>query len=108
MALYLWQCALNSGGWRKQIAGDINSLDDYAAATAKDFGGEVQNIWIAFGEYDFIAVVEMPDNEGMAAFVLAMIGDGSGYFSAGKTTVLLSAAEGRAAMKRAGAHIGIS
>ena len=48
-----------------------------------------------------IAIVEMPDNESMAAYVLAMIANG--HFSAGKTTILLSADEAAGALKRAGA-----
>ena len=68
-------------------------------ADAAHFGGNVLHSWVAFGEYDFIAVVDMPDNESMAAYVLAMTA--KGHYSAGKTTVLLSGDESKAALNRA-------
>ena len=38
----------------------------------ENLAGVVHHSWYAFGEYDIIAVVEMPDNKTMAAYVLAM------------------------------------
>ena len=99
MAQYLWQSSLTSSAWKNQVAGDIAALFDAGDADARHFGGTVLHSWVAFGEYDFIAVVEMPDNESMAAFVLAMTA--KGHYSAGKTTILLSADESKAAMQRA-------
>ncbi|MYD11306.1 MAG: GYD domain-containing protein [Chloroflexi bacterium] len=99
MAQYLWQSSLTSSAWKNQVAGDITALFDAGDDDAKHFGGKVLHSWVAFGEYDFIAVVEMPDNESMAAFVLAMTA--KGHYSAGKTTILLSSDETKAATQRA-------
>lgn len=99
MAQYLWQSSLTSSAWKNQVAGDIAALFDAGDADAQHFGGKVLHSWVAFGEYDFIAVVEMPDNESMAAFVLAMTA--KGHYSAGKTIILLSSDETKAATQRA-------
>ena len=99
MAQFLWQTSLTSSAWKDQVAGDIAALFDAGDAGARHFGGSVLHTWVAFGEYDFIAVVEMPDNESMAAYVLAMTA--KGHYSAGKTTILLSSEETKAATQRA-------
>lgn len=102
MALFLWQYAFTSNAWREQIA-DAASRDviaDDGSEMAEKFGGKVLGSWLAFGEYDIVKMVTMPDNESMAAYVLAMIADGR--FSAGKTTVLMTHDEAQSALRRAG------
>ena len=99
MAQYLWQTSLTSSAWKDQVSGNIAALFDAGNADAAHFGGAVLHAWVAFGEYDLIAVVDMPDNESMAAYVLAMTA--KGHYSAGKTTILLSSAETDRAMNRA-------
>jgi len=99
MAQYLWQTSLTSSAWKDQVSGNIAALFDVGDAGAAHFGGKVLHAWVAFGEYDFIAVVDMPDNESMAAYVLAMTA--KGHYSAGKTTILLSSDETERAMNRA-------
>ena len=100
MALFLWQFAFTSQAWERQMGDHISPFDHLDDDMASQFGGKVRQSWYAFGEYDIIAVVEMPDNESMAAYVLAM--NSSGYLSAGKTTVLMSMDEGGSALARAG------
>jgi len=99
MAQFLWQTSLKSTAWKNQVTGDIAALIDAGHADAAHFGGAVLHAWVAFGEYDLIAVVEMPDNESMAAYVLAMTA--KGHYSAGKTTILLSGDETGRALTRA-------
>ena len=99
MAQYLWQTSLTSSAWKDQVSGNIAALFDQGDSNAGHFGGKVLHAWVAFGEYDFIAVVEMPDHESMAAYVLAMTA--KGHYSAGKTTILLSSDETDRAMNRA-------
>ncbi|MDE2858240.1 MAG: GYD domain-containing protein [Chloroflexota bacterium] len=100
MALFLWQFAFTSKAWERQMGEHISPFDHLDDKVAGEFGGVVRQSWYAFGEYDVIAVVEMPDNESMAAYVLAM--NALGYLSGGKTTVLMSMDEGGSALKRAG------
>ncbi len=99
MAQYLWQTSLTAEAWKGQMSGSGAALVGAGDADAAGFGGEVLHAWVAFGEYDLIAVVQMPDNESMAAYVLAMTA--RGHYSAGKTTILLSADETRRALERA-------
>ena len=101
MAQYLWQTSLTASAWKDQMSGNGAALVAAGGGGAADFGGEVLHAWVAFGEYDLIAVVEMPDNESMAAYVLAMTARGN--YSAGKTTILLGADETKRALQRAGA-----
>lgn len=101
MAQYLWQTSLTSSAWKEQVSGNIAALFDAGDADSAAFGGKVLHAWVAFGEYDFIAVVEMPDNVSMAAYVLAMTA--RGHYAAGKTTILLSGDETERAMRRAAA-----
>jgi uncharacterized protein with GYD domain len=65
----------------------------------KKLGGKTIGFWNAFGDYDVVGVVEMPDNAAMAAFALA-IGAG-GSCSKVKTTPLLSMDDSLSAMKKA-------
>jgi len=63
-------------------------------------GGRVIGQWFAFGEYDVVAVVEMPNSVTMAA--LSMATTAGRAVRAFKTTPLLSAEESVQAMQKAG------
>jgi len=63
-------------------------------------GGTIGGYWLSFGDYDVVAIIEMPDNVSAAAFALAAAA-GGGCKSV-KTTPLLSAEDGMAAMQKAG------
>ena len=100
MALFLWQFAFTPRAWERQMGQHISPFEHLGDKVAGQYGGKVHQCWYAFGEYDITAVVEMPDNESMAAYVLAL--NSSGYLAAGKTTVLMSMEEGESALNRAG------
>ena len=59
-----------------------------------------ESFYLAFGDYDVVAVCEFPDNASAAAFSLAAASGGS--VKAFKTTPLLTPNEGIDAMKKAG------
>jgi uncharacterized protein with GYD domain len=63
------------------------------------FGGRLHQFFFAFGEFDGIAIVEFPSNESCAACAVTLAGTGANTVL--RTTVLLSASEGQAAMLRA-------
>ena len=63
-------------------------------------GGKEVGFWFAFGEYDVVAIMEMPDDTHAAAFALAAAAGGA--CKAVKTTPLLSVEEELAALKLAG------
>ena len=64
------------------------------------FHGRVHQFFFAFGEYDGISIVEFPNNESCAACAVTLVGAGGPATL--RTTVLLTANEGQAAMLRAG------
>jgi len=66
---------------------------------AEAFGGRVHQFFFAFGEYDGIGIVEFPDNESCAACAVMLTGAGANAVL--RTTALLTANEGQAAMLRA-------
>ena len=62
-------------------------------------GGKFEPVWLAFGEYDIVGVIEMPENTDAAAFAMATAAGGA--LKAFKTTPLLSMEEGVEAMRKA-------
>jgi uncharacterized protein with GYD domain len=62
-------------------------------------GGKITHAWFAFGDYDLVAIVEMPSNVEAAAFSLAAAAGGACRIV--KTTPLMTTAEGIEAMKKA-------
>jgi uncharacterized protein with GYD domain len=66
----------------------------------EELGGKLVGGWFAFGEYDFLLILEMPDNVSVAALSLAIAAGGAIHRS--KTTPLLTMEEGLEAMKKAG------
>jgi uncharacterized protein with GYD domain len=63
-------------------------------------GGTILHGWFAFGDYDLVAVLEMPSNVEAAAFSVAA--SAGGALKSIKTTPLLSLEEGLEALKKAG------
>lgn len=68
--------------------------------TLEGAGGKLHGMWYAFGEYDVLALVEMPDNVSAASVISSVAA--SGAWSGGETTVLLSVEEMLEAFKKAG------
>lgn len=99
MAFYLWQTAYTAEAWGAQIRNPQNRLE-VVRPIAERLGGRIVEGWFAFGEYDVVVILEMPDNKSMAA--LAVAAAAAGHLKAGKTTVLMTADEGLAALRAAG------
>ncbi len=99
MPYYLIQAAYTSESWAAQI----KNPQDRAAqirALIESKGGKLHHFFYAFGEYDVVAVTEAPDNAAIAEVMIAI--GGGGAASATKTTVLMTAEEGLAAVRGAG------
>ena len=99
MAHYLYQGAYTSDAVKTLIKKPTNRFEVVRRAVEK-LGGRIEGAWFAFGEYDFVVILEMPDNVSAAALSLACAAGGAVH--SGKTTPLLTQQEGVAAMKRAG------
>jgi uncharacterized protein with GYD domain len=98
MAHYLirWQYTHGSA---KALVSKPHDRTGAAKALVEGFGGKLHGFYLAFGEYDGIAVCEFNDNTAVAA--CSMAAASSGGYSRFETTTLLTAAEAEAAMKHA-------
>jgi uncharacterized protein with GYD domain len=98
MASYLLQVAYTPEAWAGMIAHPHDRLDAVRPVIEK-LGGKMEHGWFAFGDYDLVAIVEMPTNVEAAAFSLAAAAGGA--VRSIKTTPLMSTAEGIEALKKA-------
>ena len=99
MAYYLIQAAYTSEAW----AAMVKNPQSRAAAikpVIEKLGGSIKGHWWAFGEYDVVVILDMPDNVSATAFSLAV--SASGAVRAFKTTPLMTPEEGTEAMQKAG------
>jgi uncharacterized protein with GYD domain len=99
MALYLYQVSYTSEAWAAMVKNPQDRLAAVRPAIEK-LGGKLLSGYMAFGEYDLIAIVDMPNNVSAAAFSLAAAGGGA--VSKLVTTPLMSTKDGMEAMKKAG------
>ena len=99
MPLFMYQAAYTPESWTAQLKNPQNRAETVGKAVCEAAGGKCIGAWYSFGEYDLVIVAEMPDAESMAAVALA-VGAGGAVKSAA-TTVLMSGAQGVAAMKKA-------
>jgi len=65
----------------------------------RSFEGKLHGFYFAFGDYDGAAIMEFPDNESVAAFLLTV--GGGGAVTKLHTTVLMTPAEAKKAMEKA-------
>jgi uncharacterized protein with GYD domain len=98
MPQYLLQVAYTPEAWASLLKSPHNRLEAVRPAVEK-LGGKFDTGWFCFGDYDLVAVLNMPDNVSAAAFSLAA--SAGGAVRAIKTTPLLSTDEGVEAMKKA-------
>ena len=99
MASYLYQISYSSEAWAALVKRPQDRIEVVRKVVEK-LGGKIEGFWFAFGDYDLIGVIEMPDNASAAAFSVAVAAGGA--CKDVKTTPLLSIAEGLAAMTKAG------
>jgi uncharacterized protein with GYD domain len=98
MSYYLIQVGYTPEAW----AAMVKNPQDRATAvqgSVEALGGVMERFWMAFGDYDIVGIVQMPDTVSAAAFSMAVAAGGA--CRTVKTTPLLSTAESLAAMKKA-------
>src|SRR5712691_10584320 len=98
MAKYLFQATYTSEAWAAQVQNPQNRIEVVRPALER-LGGRFECVYYAFGEYDLVAIIEMPDNVSMAAIALAV--SAGGAMKASKTTPLMTIEEGIEAMRKA-------
>lgn len=96
---FLFQASYTPEAWASLVA-NPHDRSEAVRPVIEKLGGKMTQVWFAFGEYDLVAIVEMPGNVEAAAFSLAATS--SGGVRSVKTTPLLSTAEGIEALKKAG------
>lgn len=98
MARYLLQVAYTPQAWATMIRNPQDRLQ--ALKPVLDIlGGRVESSYFAFGDYDLIAIFEMPGHVDAAAFSFAAAAGGA--VKSIKTTPLMTTAEGLEAMRKA-------
>jgi len=99
MPYYLVQLAYTPEAWANMVKNPQDRFGIVRPAVEK-LGGKIESAWMAFGEYDAVVIVQMPDNTAAAAFGMAVAAGGA--VKSYVTTPLLTIEEGVAAMKQAG------
>ena len=98
MSHYLFQATYT----REAITAMIQNPQDRAQAVRaviEKTGGRVHGFWFAFGEYDTVEIIELPDNVDAAAFSMAV--SAGGALKAIKTTPLSTMDQSVTAMMKA-------
>jgi len=98
MAHYLLQVAYTSEAWASMVKNPQDRIETVSKAV-ENLGGSVVGGWLSFGEYDTVAILEMPDDSSAAAFAMAVAAGGA--CKSVRTTPLLSPEEGMEAAKKA-------
>ncbi len=99
MAHYLLLGSYTNEGWAAQIKSPQNRIEAIRPVVER-LGGSIEAGYLAFGEYDLVILVQMPNNISMAALSLAA--SAGGALSALKTVPLLTIDEGLEALAKAG------
>jgi uncharacterized protein with GYD domain len=98
MATYLFQGCYTTAS----IAAIMQKPEDRSVIVRgliESLGGKFEGFWLAFGEYDFVGIAQLPNAEAAAAFALRVAAGGAVHNF--KTVPLLTWAEGINAFKKA-------
>ncbi len=98
MPYYLVQLSYTNEAWATLVENPQNRIEAVRPAI-EQLGGALHDAWISFGEYDVVAIFEMPDNVRQAAISMAFVAAGAA--KAVKTTPLMTWEEGVEAMRTA-------
>ena len=99
MALYMIQAAYTA----EAIATMAKNPQDRSVPVrelTQKLGGRLTDLYFCFGEYDVVALAELPDDS--AATAVAMAAISAGHLKAYKTTKLFTVEETMEAMRKAG------
>jgi len=97
MPKYLLQVSYTADGARGLQKDGGTKRRQAAQKLVESLGGKMEAVYFAFGDCDVIAIADMPDATSAAAASLALATSGA---ATAKTTVLLTAEEMDAAVKK--------
>ena len=100
MAYYLLQGAYTSEAWANLLKNPTDRTEAVRPVIEK-LGGSLDGAWFAFGEYDVVLILQMPDN--LSAAALAVAFSGGGAFKSVKTMPLIEIKDGVEVLKKAAA-----
>jgi uncharacterized protein with GYD domain len=99
MPRYLLQLAYTPEAWASQLKNPQNRVE-IVAPVLQRLGGRFESTYLAFGQYDIVAIMDLPDNVSAAA--AAMVFAAGGAVKSISTTPLITAEEAVEAMRKAG------
>lgn len=102
MPLYMTQFSYAPEAWAALVKNPTDRSAPLRALFEK-LGGRLIDVYYCFGEYDGVAIGELPDNNTSMAGVLAAVAPG--HLKATKTTVLFTVEEAMEAMAKAGSIV---
>ncbi len=100
MRSYLLQATYSAGAWAALLKNPHDRTEAVRAAV-QALGGTLTGMWLAFGDTDVVAVLQMPDE--VAAAGVSMAISAGGAVTSVRTTPLLTLEEGVTAMRKANA-----
>ena len=98
MPRYMYEVAYTPEAWAALVQKPQDRIEAIRPAVRK-LGGKIESAYFAFGDYDIVAIANMPDNVSAAAFSLAVSAGGS--VKSIRTTPLMTIREGMQAMRQA-------
>ena len=90
MAHYLVQAAYTPEAW-STLVGNPQDRSEPVRQMVEDAGGSLEAFYLAFGDFDVVAIVELPDDATAAAVSIAT--SAAGAIRAIKTTPLITTAD---------------
>jgi uncharacterized protein with GYD domain len=99
MPQYLIQVSYTSAAWAA-LAKHPHDRFSVTSKAVESLGGKMLYGWMSFGDYDTVAVIEMPDNVGAASVAIAF--SAGGACKSFKTTPLISHEDSVTAARLAG------
>ena len=99
MPRYLFLGSYSTEGIQALVHNPQNR-EEVARSVVEAAGGRLVSFDYAFGEWDVVAIADLPD--GTSAVTVSMASSTAGVFASFKTTPLISANEVVEAMRRAG------
>lgn len=100
MPHFLTQVSYNEQAWQAMVSNPQNRLEAIRPMI-ENMGGRIVNAYLAFGDYDFVLITELPNN--VTAAALAIAAAAGGACKSVKTTPLMEATEGVEALRKAAA-----
>ena len=98
MAHYLVQAAYTSEAWAT-LVGNPQDRSEPVRKMVEDAGGSLESFYLAFGDFDVVAIVELPDDATAAAVSIAT--SAAGAIRQIKTTPLITAEDAVSALTKA-------